>query len=370
MNNINKLTAMFAVACFLSASAASAQDIKVTRSGDTTIVKITNPKKYLILPVEETKDESHVLLSTGSPADTWMDVRLARQKTDYCVPFALGNGKTATVKILNISPDAIALKNLTMSDTWSVENTDYYRPLYHHTPSYGWMNDANGMVYKDGEYHLYFQYNPYGSKWGNMHWGHAVSTDLMHWKELQPAIARDTMGHIFSGSSVVDKNNTAGYGNGAIIALYTSASDKNGQIQCMAYSTDNGRTFTKYEGNPVLRPFDGLKDFRDPKVFWYEPAKAWYMIVSADKEMRFYKSDDLKKWTYISGFGRGYGMQPCQYECPDFVQLPVNGDKNNMKYVMLMNVNPGCLFGGSATEYFVGDFDGKNFTCVDDPHVP
>lgn len=370
MNNINKLTAMFAAACFLSASAASAQDIKVTRSGDTTIVKITNPKKYLILPVEETKDESHVLLSTGSPADTWMDVRLARQKTDYCVPFALGNGKTATVKILNISPDALALKNLTMSDTWSVENTDYYRPLYHHTPSYGWMNDANGMVYKDGEYHLYFQYNPYGSKWGNMHWGHAVSTDLMHWKELQPAIARDTMGHIFSGSSVVDKNNTAGYGNGAIIALYTSASDKNGQIQCMAYSTDNGRTFTKYEGNPVLRPFDGLKDFRDPKVFWYEPAKAWYMIVSADKEMRFYKSDDLKKWTYISGFGRGYGMQPCQYECPDFVQLPVNGDKNNMKYVMLMNVNPGCLFGGSATEYFVGDFDGKNFTCVDDPHVP
>ncbi|WP_298455410.1 GH32 C-terminal domain-containing protein [uncultured Prevotella sp.] len=360
---------MFAAACLLPLSA-SAQDIKVTRSGDTTIVKITNPKKYLILPVEETKDESHVLLSTGSPADAWMDVRLARQKTDYCVPFALGNGKTATVKILNISPDALALKNLTMSDTWSVENTDYYRPLYHHTPSYGWMNDANGMVYKDGEYHLYFQYNPYGSKWGNMHWGHAVSTDLMHWKELQPAIARDTMGHIFSGSSVVDKNNTAGYGNGAIIALYTSASDKNGQIQCMAYSTDNGRTFTKYEGNPVLRPFDGLKDFRDPKVFWYEPAKAWYMIVSADKEMRFYKSDDLKKWTYISGFGRGYGMQPCQYECPDFVQLPVNGDKNNMKYVMLMNVNPGCLFGGSATEYFVGDFDGKNFICVDDPHVP
>lgn len=370
MNNINKLTTMFAAACLLSASAASAQDIKVTRSGDTTIVKITNPKKYLILPIEENKDESHVLLSTGSPADTWMDVRLARQKTDYCVPFALGNGKTATVKILNISPDALALKNLTMSDTWSVENTDYYRPIYHHTPSYGWMNDANGMVYKDGEYHLYFQYNPYGSKWGNMHWGHAVSTDLMHWKELQPAIARDTLGHIFSGSSVVDKNNTAGYGNGAIIALYTSASDKNGQIQCMAYSTDNGRTFTKYEGNPVLRPFDGLKDFRDPKVFWYEPANAWYMIVSADKEMRFYTSNDLKKWTYVSGFGRGYGMQPCQYECPDFVQLPVNGDKNNMKYVMLMNVNPGCLFGGSATEYFVGDFDGKNFTCVDDPHVP
>ena len=342
----------------------------VSRSGDTTIVKITNPKKYLILPIEESRDESHVLLSTGSPADTWMDVRLADKKTDYCVPFALENGNSATVKILNIAPDALALKSLQMSDTWNVENTDYYRPIYHHTPSYGWMNDANGMVYKDGEYHLYFQYNPYGSKWGNMHWGHAVSTDLMHWKELQPAIARDTLGHIFSGSSVVDYGNTAGYGKGAIIALYTSASDKNGQIQCMAYSTDNGRTFTKYDGNPILRPFDGIKDFRDPKVFWHEPAKAWYMIVSADKEMRFYKSDDLKRWTYISSFGRGYGMQPCQYECPDFVQLPVNGDKSDMKYVMLMNVNPGCLFGGSATEYFVGDFDGKNFTCIDDPHVP
>ena len=367
---MNKLTITLAATCLLSASTVTAQNMDVSRSGDTTIVKITNPKKYLILPIEESRDESHVLLSTGSPADTWMDVRLADKKTDYCVPFALGNGNSATVKILNIAPDALALKSLQISDTWNVENTDYYRPIYHHTPSYGWMNDANGMVYKDGEYHLYFQYNPYGSKWGNMHWGHAVSTDLMHWKELQPAIARDTLGHIFSGSSVVDYGNTAGYGKGAIIALYTSASDKNGQIQCMAYSTDNGRTFTKYDGNPILRPFDGIKDFRDPKVFWHEPAKAWYMIVSADKEMRFYKSDDLKRWTYISSFGRGYGMQPCQYECPDFVQLPVNGDKSDMKYVMLMNVNPGCLFGGSATEYFVGDFDGKNFTCIDDPHVP
>lgn len=369
MNNIFLLKTMAVAAFSLTAQALMAQDINVSRHGDTTVVEINNPQKYLILPIEEDKGESQVKLDTGSPADTWMDIRLACNKTDYSVPFELGSGKKAVVKILNIEPEALALKTLKMSDTWSVVNTDYYRPLYHHTPSYGWMNDANGMVYKDGEYHLYFQYNPYGSKWGNMHWGHAVSTDLAHWKELAPAIARDTLGQIFSGSSVVDKNNTAGYGNGAIIALYTSASDKNGQIQCMAYSTDNGRTFTKYEGNPVLRPFDGLKDFRDPKVFWYAPANSWYMIVSADKEMRFYKSPDLKKWTYVSGFGRGYGMQPCQYECPDFVQLPVNGDKNNMKFVMLMNVNPGCLFGGSATEYFVGDFDGTTFKCLDDPYT-
>lgn len=231
------------------------------------------------------------------------------------------------------------------------------------------MNDANGLVYKDGEYHLYFQYNPYGSKWGNMHWGHSVSKDLIHWDHLNPAIARDTLGHIFSGSTVVDKNNSAGYGKDAIIAFYTSASDEHGQIQCMAYSNDNGRTYTKYEKNPILTPFDGLKDFRDPKVFWYEPAQKWYMIVSADKEMRFYFSSNLKDWEYQSGFGKGYGVQPNQFECPDFIQLPVDGDKNNMKWVMIVNINPGCMFGGSATEYFVGDFDGKEFKCDTKPEV-
>ena len=227
------------------------------------------------------------------------------------------------------------------------------------------MNDPNGMVYKDGEYHLYFQYNPYGSKWGNMHWGHAVSKDLVHWEHLDPAIARDPVGHIFSGSSVVDKKNTAGFGKNAIIAIYTNNSVNHDEVQCIAYSNDNGRTFTKYEGNPVLTPFDGLKDFRDPKVFWYEKGKCWYMIVSADKEMRLYKSKNLKKWNYVSAFGKGIGQQPCQYECPDFFQLPVNGDKKKMKWVMTMNINPGCWFGGSATEYFVGDFDGKKFTCPD-----
>lgn len=347
-----------------------AQTMTISHKGDTTVINIDRPTKYLLFPIEEKADEAKVLLDTHRATDTWMDIRIANRKTDYYVPFKLGNGPKATVKITGLKPDALALKDgqMALTDNWNFVNTDYYRPVYHHTPSYGWMNDANGMVYKDGEYHLYFQYNPYGSVWGNMHWGHAVSKDLMHWTELYPAIARDTLGHIFSGSSVVDKNNTAGYGANSIIALYTSTSDKYGQIQCMAYSTDNGRTFTKYEGNPVLRPFDGLKDFRDPKVFWYAPANCWYMIVSADKEMRFYKSGNLKKWEFVSGFGKGYGAQPSQYECPDFVQLPVNGDENNMKYVMLMNVNPGCLFGGSATEYFVGDFDGKNFKVLDDPH--
>ncbi len=360
------ISSAIAAIAALAATTAKAQTINVEHKGDTTVIVVDNPTKYLILPIEEERDEAKVKLDLGRADDTWMDVRLAIDRIDYEVPFELSAGKRAVVKMINIDRDALALKKMRLSDTWDVKNTDYYRPIYHHTPQYGWMNDANGLVYKDGEYHLYFQYNPYGSKWGNMHWGHSVSRDLVHWEHLKPAIARDTLGHIFSGSTVVDKYNSAGFGKDAIIAFYTSASGKNGQIQCMAYSKDNGRTFTKYEGNPILTPFDGLRDFRDPKVFRYEPAKAWYMIVSADKEMRFYKSADLKHWEYVSAFGRGYGAQPNQFECPDFFPMSVNGKQ---KWVMIVNINPGCLFGGSCTEYFVGDFDGKTFTCDNKPEV-
>ena len=356
-----------AVTAFTACQSQS-EGFSLEHQGDTlTLVHITRPAKYLILPIQETSGEAKVRLETGSPADCAMDIRLAMDSVDYYVPFAL-NGH-ATVSIRRIGADALCWDSLRLSDTFDTTNRDYYRPVYHHTPLYGWMNDPNGMVYKDGEYHLYYQYNPYGSKWGNMHWGHSVSRDLIHWQHLDPAIARDTLGHIFSGSTVVDKDNTAGYGKDALIALYTSASDKYGQIQCMAYSTDNGRTYTKYEHNPILTPFDGLKDFRDPKVFWYEPDKKWIMIVSADKNMRFYSSTDLKEWTYLSQFGEGYGAQPNQFECPDFVQLPVDGNKDNMKWVMIVNINPGCMFGGSATEYFVGTFDGKVFKCDTKPQI-
>lgn len=364
-NNMMKAACLLMVAATAATNTVQAQKMNIEHHGDTTVISVQNPAKYLLLPIQEEQDEAQVLLSTGSKDDTWMDVRLAQNGTDYYVPFALGNGKTATVKILGLKKEALAINLMRLSDTFDTTNTDYYRPSYHFTPLYGWMNDPNGMVYKDGEYHLYFQYNPYGSKWGNMHWGHAVSRDLIHWEHLDPAIARDPVGHIFSGSSVVDKKNTAGFGKDAIIAIYTNNSVNHDEVQCIAYSNDNGRTFTKYEGNPVLTPFDGLKDFRDPKVFWYEKDKCWFMIVSADKETRFYKSKNLKKWDYVSAFGKGLGQQPCQYECPDFFQLPVNGDEKNKKWVMTMNINPGCWFGGSATEYFVGDFDGKNFTCPD-----
>ncbi len=367
---INHLAVAMAAVSF-TACQPQKSGLTFEHQGDTlTIVHITNPSKYLILPIQESCNEGKVKLDTGSPADMAMDVRLAVDSVEYYVPFALPQGaKEATVTIGRVAANAVCWDNISLADTFDTSNTDYYRPEYHHTPLYGWMNDANGLVYKDGEYHLYFQYNPYGSKWGNMHWGHSVSKDLVHWEHLDPAIARDTLGHIFSGSTVIDKNNSAGYGKDAMIAFYTSASDEHGQIQCMAYSNDNGRTYTKYEKNPILTPFDGLKDFRDPKVFWYEPAQKWYMIVSADKNMRFYSSTDLKQWEYLSQFGEGYGVQPNQFECPDFIQLPVDGNKDNMKWVMIVNINPGCPFGGSATEYFIGDFDGKEFKCDTDKSV-
>ena len=354
----------------LVAISATAQTLQTTQKGDTTIIKVENPTKYLILPVEENRPEAQVLLYSGKATDTWMDVRLAVNKTDYCVPFALAQGKEAVVKIVGLPKNAVALKEMKLSDSFDTTNTDYYRPVYHHTPLYGWMNDANGLTYKDGEYHLYFQYNPYGSKWGNMHWGHSVSRDLVHWEHLDPAIARDPMGHIFSGSTIVDTRNSAGFGKNAIIAFYTSHSVRDGkqvQVQCMAYSKDNGRTFTKYKGNPVVTPIDGLENFRDPKIFWYEPTKSWYMIVSADKNMRFYQSKNLKKWTYVSQWGEGFGAQPNQFECPDFFPLPVDGDPARQKYVMIVNINPGFVFGGSATQYFVGEFDGKEFKCDSKP---
>lgn len=340
------------------------------KSDSLTVIHITNPTNYILLPIEEEAAESQVLLDTGEATDTDMDIRLAQTQVDYFVPFALPTGvKTATVCVRNKSKDALCWKEIKLSDTFDTANTEKFRPVYHHTPLYGWMNDANGLVYKDGEYHLYFQYNPYGSKWGNMHWGHSVSKDLVHWEHLAPAIARDTLGHIFSGSSIVDQENVAGYGAGNILAFYTSASDKNGQIQCLAFSKDNGRTFTKYEKNPILCPADGLRDFRDPKVFRYEPEDKWVMIVSADKEMRFYDSKNLKDWNYMSSFGEGYGVQPCQFECPDMVELPVDGDLNRKKWALIVNVNPGCYFGGSATQYFTGNFDGTKFSCDSQPNV-
>ena len=348
-------TKLFLAALALSSTTASAQTIKTTFAGDTAIVTVTNPTKYLILPIEENRPEAQVLLDNGKKTDTWMDVRLAVSKTDYSVPFELSKGKKAVVKIVGLAKDAQALKELKLSDTFDTRNTDYYRPVYHHTPLYGWMNDPNGMVYKDGEYHLFYQYNPYGSKWGNMNWGHAISKDLVNWEHRPVAIAPDAFGTIFSGSAVIDHHNTAGFGAGAIVAIYTQNGDR--QVQSIAYSTDNGRTFTKYENNPVL--VSEARDFRDPKVFWYEGTKRWIMVLAVGQEMQFFSSPNLKDWTFESSFGKGHGAHGNVWECPDLFELPVEGT-NEKKWVLLCSLGDGP-FGDSATQYFVGSFNGKEF---------
>jgi len=319
----------------------------------------------MIIPIKESDKEVTLTIDKGGETLYVADIRLALDGgEDYCVPLDLAyfGAKKKNVHFTGVT-DKEAWGVISFSDTRPDIPADKYRPVYHHTPEYGWMNDANGLFYKDGLYHLYYQYNPFACVWGNMHWGHSVSKDLVHWEHEPVALYRDAYGHIFSGSSVVDINNTAGFGVGAVVSFYTSYNTQREyiQTQCMAYSLDNGMTFTKYEGNPVLVPFDGIKDFRDPKVFWYEPEQKWIMIVSADKEMRFYTSKDLKEWEFMSAWGQGYGVQPRQFECPDFFQLTTA--EGETKWVMIVNVNPGCYFGGSATQYFVGEFDGREFTC-------
>jgi len=248
-------------------------------------------------------------------------------------------------------------------------NTEKYRPQIHFTPQSGWMNDPNGMVYTNGEYHLCYQYYPDKTVWGPMHWGHAVSKDLIHWERLPIALYPDTLGYIFSGSAVVDVNNTTGFGkNGKapLVAIYTyhnmngeRAGRNDFQYQAIAYSNDNGRTWEKYAGNPVVKN-PGQRDFRDPKVFWHEATKSWVMALATYDCVTIFSSPDLKNWTKQSEFGKEVGKHGANWECPDLFPLKVKGT-NKTKWVMLVSINPGAPFGGSATQYFIGDFDGKIF---------
>jgi len=243
-----------------------------------------------------------------------------------------------------------------------------HRPQFHFSPEANWMNDPNGMVYLDGEYHLFYQYYPDSTIWGPMHWGHAVSKDLVIWEHLPIALYPDDLGHIFSGSAVIDKENSAGFGKNAMIAIYTyhnMEEEKSGksiryQSQAIAYSTDKGRTFTKYEGNPVI-PNPGIKDFRDPKVRWDDRTSQWIMVLATYYNSIFYSSHDLKSWTHLSDWGKEYGEHGGVWECPDIFPMVVQ-ETGEEKWVLLQSLNPGGPVGGSGTQYFVGSFDGKNFT--------
>nr|WP_237389541.1 glycoside hydrolase family 32 protein [Bacillus sp. USDA818B3_A] len=243
-----------------------------------------------------------------------------------------------------------------------------HRPQFHFSPEEKWMNDPNGMVFFNDEYHLFYQYHPFGTTWGPMHWGHAVSKDLIYWEQLPIALYPDDHGAIFSGSAVVDWNNTSGFfpeGPG-LVAIYTSAdnypeSDRPRQRQSLAYSKDNGRTWVKYEGNPVLSDLN-ITDYRDPKVFWHNETNKWVMVLATGQSVTLYISANLKDWEFASEFGNKAGSHDGVWECPDLFQLPVDGNENNQKWVMFVSIGDNPQFKeGSRTQYFVGQFDGTTF---------
>ena len=268
----------------------------------------------------------------------------------------------------------------------STKTHEPHRPLFHFTPPKMWMNDPNGMVYFEGEYHLFYQHYPDSTVWGPMHWGHAVSSDMVHWEHLPIALYPDSLGMIFSGSAVVDWKNTSGFGkNGKppLVAIFThhlmegeKAGRSDFQYQSIAYSNDRGRTWTKYAGNPVVPNTQKIRDFRDPKVIWHEASKQWVMVFAAQDHVKFWSSPDLKNWKHLSDFGKEWGARRGVWECPDFFPMAVERDKSGgdlksppdsgTKWVLLLSLNPGAANGGSGTQYFVGDFDGKTFTLDPD----
>lgn len=365
--NFSSKKSLLAIALGLSLTVQGAENSMVVKhlANEQNIILLDSVKKFLLLPVQENAPEGkvNIIVNNEFQLEQNINIRLAREKVDYYVPLDLSayQGKSVSVDVTGMPVSSLCWKEIKLSDTFYSSNRETYRPVYHHTPVYGWMNDPNGMFYKDGVYHLYFQYNPYGSMWANMTWGHSTSTDLTHWTYEGTAIVPDAWGAIFSGSCVVDKDNTAGFGKGAVVAFYTSAKSTpwgDVQSQSMAYSLDSGKTFIKYEHNPILTSTE--RDFRDPKVFWYAPGKHWVMMLAVGQEMQIYSSGNLKEWKKESSFGAMQGAHGGVWECPDLVEVAVEGSKEK-KWVLICNLNPGGPFGGSTVQYFVGSFDGKKF---------
>ena len=322
------------------------------------MLKVKQGEKYLLLPVQESEEIAAIAVLNGdNEMVKRLNVKLAIDRVDYYMPLELKGARLLDIEFhgdrrqKGAVSEFVCWREMKYSGSFDTTNREHFRPVYHHTPLYGWMNDPNGMFYKDGVWHLYYQYNPYGSQWENMTWGHSTSRDLIHWEAQPLAIEADWLGSIFSGSCVTNGDE--------VVAMYTSAGHH--QMQSIAFSKDGGRTFTKYAGNPVLTTSD-VADFRDPRPFWNEDIKAWNLILAAGQEMRIYSSKDLKDWKYESSFGKEYGNHGGVWECPDLFKIDGN-------WVLICNINPGGPFGGSATQYFVGQFDGHKFTCESMPKV-
>lgn len=361
---MNRKIKLLAICLFITTTFMHAQTFL---SSNHAMKRVKTADKYILLPVEEEEGYAHIRVIKDNQVVKEFNCKLAINKTDYNVPLDVSeyggdvlldiqfSGDKRSIGLIN---NFVCWKDIKATNVFDSKNREKFRSIYHHTPIYGWMNDPNGMFYKDGVWHLYYQYNPYGSQWENMTWAHSTSTDLIHWKNHGEVIQPDALGTIFSGSSVVDKENTAGFGKDAVVAFYTSAGAA--QTQSIAYSMDNGETFKKYVNNPILT--SDVPDFRDPNVFWNEEVKQWNLILAAGQQMNIYSSKNLKDWKYESSFGEGYGNHGGVWECPDLLKM---GDK----WVLICNINPGGPFGGSATQYFVGSFDGHKFTCESKPEV-
>jgi fructan beta-fructosidase len=312
--------------------------------------RITITKRYLNFPVTNADARHPLTLKENGTELRTFNIRISENKPDYWVGADMKDFKGKTIS-LSYPATPNGLKSVYQSDELPGADSVYKevnRPQFHFTTKIGWNNDPNGMVFYKGEYHLFYQHNPYEVNWENMHWGHAVSRDLLHWDELGEALYPDSLGAMFSGSAVVDFNNTAGFQKGnekTLVAIYTTHKE-GAEVQCVAYSNDAGRSWTKYKGNPVINSTAKWNsgNTRDPKVFWHEPSKKWVMALFEKDGHSFYNSDDLKKWTFLSHIG-GF------WECPEFFQLPVDGNPKNKKWV---------LYGMSGT-YMIGDFDGKSF---------
>lgn len=312
-------------------------------------IKIT--KRYLNFPISSQSDQSKMIIQPEGSESWSVVVRLAPEEADYWVFYDVSHLQGQQVKIIYEGNEK-GLKQIYQADEINGEKDLYKeenRPQYHFTTKRGWINDPNGLVYYDGEYHLFYQHNPMEREWENMHWGHAVSPDLIHWEELPTALFPDELGTMFSGSAIIDYNNSAGYNQNnkpAMIAFYTAAgTDK--QVQCMAYSLDKGSTWTKYEKNPLIDSKEkwNSQDTRDPKVIWYQPGNHWVMVLNERDGHSIYTSNNLKDWNYeshVSGF----------WECPELFELAVDGDPGNKKWVMY----------GATGNYMLGSFDGKIFT--------
>ena len=357
MNNRMKKLVTTMMGAMLVTISALAQVTPMVLGDKHAMLRVGEKSKYILLPVQETEEIAAIAVLDGSNNMVQrMNVKLAVDRVDYFVPYELKGAKLFDIEFHGDRRQKGAVseftcwKEITFTDKFDTTNREHFRPAYHHTPQYGWMNDPNGMFYKDGVWHLYYQYNPYGSQWENMHWGHSTSKDLVHWEAQPLTFEPDWLGSIFSGSCITNGSD--------VVAFYTSAGHH--QTQSMAVSKDNGLTFVKYEGNPVIT--SDKPDFRDPNVFWYESTKRWIMILAVGQEMQIYSSADLKDWKYESSFGQEYGNHSGVWECPDLFKL-------DDKWVLICNINPGGPFGGSATQYFVGQFDGHKFTCESMPKV-